>query len=156
MVEIRQQMEKILQGVLLQTVPIVQQTVNNYLKDLEARIGKIPGTSGFSDVDLRWEPLDEDTESGHRFWYETGAVATHIIAKVVVDKNIIKAVVGLPKGAPGYREALWNEFGWTPHNSSRVVRRALFVPLAEHNLRELNVLLQQRFSKLKLRIRVNI
>jgi hypothetical protein len=155
-VEIRQQIDKIMQGVLLQTIPIVQDTVNSYLRDLEQHIGKISGKSSISDEGMRWEPLDEDTESGHKFWYETGAVAKHIIAKMTVEKNRIIAVVGLPKGAPGYREALWNEFGWTPHNSSKVIRRALFVPLAEHNLRELNVLLQQRFAKLKLRIQVNI
>lgn len=145
--------KQILQQVLMQAVPIAQQTINNYLTDLEQHIGKIPATGA---SDLGWAPLDEDTEPGHRFWYETGAVAKHIVSKVEIVGNSIVARAGLPAGADGYQEALWNEFGWSPHGTSKVVRRALFIPLAEHHLRELNALLKERFSTMKINLRIKI
>lgn len=151
MVKIAALEQRLLQQVLQQAVELVQQTVNNYLLDLEKHIGKIPGTGS---SDLGWQPLDPDTEAGHKFWYETGAVAQHIISKVIIKGDRIIAIAGLPEGAPGYQEALWNEFGWSPHGTSKVVRRALFIPLAEHHLRELNEQLAQKFSNIKVKIRI--
>ena len=150
---VRKQLEKAIQSTLAQAAVLAQDTINAYLLDLEQHIGKIPGTNT---SDLGWQPLDQHEDPGHTFWYKTGNVASHIISTITIDKNRIHVVAGLPSGAPGYQEALWNEFGWTPHGTHRVVRRALFVPLAEHHLLELNAKLHEQFSKMKLKIRVNI
>lgn len=151
--KIKTTVEQALNKAVVQALPLVQETIDKYLFDLEAHIGKIPGTGS---SDLGWKPLDEDTEAGHRFWYETGAVAKHIVSSVSIVDNKIIAVAGLPSSAPGYQEAIWNEFGWMPHGTSKLVRRALFIPLAEVHIRELNELLKRKFSKLTLQIRVKI
>lgn len=132
---------------LLQAVPIVQEAINKYLEDLEMHIGK-------ASSDLGWSPLKDTTD--RKYWYETGAVASHIVSRISIEGNRILAVAGLPQSAPGYKEALWNEFGWSPHGTTKVVRRALFIPLAEYNVRELNVLLKKRFATMKLNIKVKI
>jgi hypothetical protein len=150
---IRRQVQQAMETALTYAAVIAQDTINAYLSDLEQHIGKIPSNTS---SDLGWEPLDNETEAGHRFWYKTGAVANSIVSKVTIEKDRIRVVAGLPRGAPGYQEALWNEFGWSPHNSSKVVRRALFVPLAEHHLLELNVKLKETFAKMKLNIKVKI
>lgn len=142
------------QRVLAEALVMVQDTIDNYLSDLEQHIGKIPGESGYADTEVAWAPLDEEADTGQKFWYETGAVAKHIVSKVVVDGNRISAMAGLPSGAPGYQEALWNEFGWSPHGSSKVVKRALFTPLGEHHLAELNAMLVEKLSKIRITIRV--
>lgn len=151
MVSIGRLEQRLMQQILQQAAGLVQQTINNYLMDLERHIGKIPGTGS---SDLGWQPLDPDTEPGHKFWYKTGTVASHIESRIQISGNRILAVAGLPEGAPGYQEALWNEFGWTPHGTSKIVRRALFIPLAEFHLRELNEQLAQKFANVKLNIRI--
>lgn len=144
--KIKLELEKAIQKALQQTTALAENTINNYLLDLERHIG---GTT----TDMGWQPL---AEGDTKFWYETGAVASHIISKITIEKNRIHVVAGLPKGVPGYQEALWNEFGWTPHGTSKVIRRALFVPLAEYHIKELNTLLHEKFSKIKLNIRIII
>lgn len=150
---IKKILDNAVQQVLAQVTVVVQETISNYLSDLEQHIGKIPGTGS---SDLNWEPLDPDTEAGHTFWYKTGNVARHIIANVTVSNGRVHAFAGLPSDAPGYQEAIWNEFGWTPHGSHKVVRRALFIPLAEYHLRELNEILSTKFSNIPVNIRIKL
>jgi hypothetical protein len=143
---IRQQLEKAIQAALLQVVDLAQNTMNEYIENLEMYMG-------VTSPKLGWAPLHEgDT----KFWYKTGTLREHLVSKITIEKNRIHVVAGVPHGAPGYQEALWNEFGWTPHGTSKVVRRPLFIPLAEEQLKELNALLQQKFSRLKLNIRIKI
>lgn len=143
---IRKQMEKVLQNALSQATILAQDAMNAYIENLEEYMG-------VTSPKLGWAPLHEgDT----KFWYKTGALRGHLVSKVTIEKNRIHVVAGIQSGAPGYQEAIWNEFGWTPHGTSKVVRRPLFIPLAEEQLRELNMLLKQKFSNMKLNIRVKI
>lgn len=142
------------QRILSEALILVQETIDNYIQDLELYIGKTSGASGYSNSDLTWAPLVTTEGQDQKFWYETGNVASHIISKVEVDGNSIRAMAGLPSDAPGYQEALWNEFGWSPHGSSKIIRRALFVPLSEHHLTELNALLAEKIATVRIKIRV--
>lgn len=144
---VKTKIQAVLQQVLQQAVSLVQTTVDNYLADLESHIG-------VTSSNLPWAPLEPDKEQDGRFWYETGAVAENLVVKVTVENGRIRAVAGLPSSAPGYQEAIWNEFGWMPQNSTKLVRRALFVPLAEHHIDTLNTTLSERFSNLKLNVRI--
>lgn len=143
---IRTQLEKVIHNALLKVTDMAQDTINNYLEELSIYMG-------VSSPKLGWAPL---TPGDDKFWYKTGNVANHIMSKITIEKNRIHVVAGLPSGSPGYQEALWNEFGWTPHGTSKVVRRALFMPLAEQHLKELNEKLHDKFSKIRLNIRINI
>lgn len=144
------------QAILQEVILAVQETIDNYLLDLQGHIGIDAGASGFSDTEVSWAPLDLESAQDTRFWYETGSVAKHIISAVEVIGNKVHAMAGLPSSAEGYQEALWNEFGWTPSGTSKIVRRALFTPLSEHHLRELNTLLEQRVGSIKIKIRVKL
>ena len=144
--EIRQKVEQAVQQVLQMAAIQAQNTINSYIAELEASMG-------VTSPKLGWAPLHEGDD---KFWYKTGTVASHITASIHISKNHIHAVAGLPGHAPGYQEALWNEFGWTPHGTHKVVRRPLFVPLAEMQLRDLNDRLHKQFSTMKLKIRIRI
>lgn len=146
---LREEINRVLQLALVQAANLAQEAVDAYLMDLEAHIG-------VTSSELPWAPLEPDKDQDGKFWYETGAVAENLIVRVTMENGRIHAVAGLPSTAAGYQEALWNEFGWTPRNSAKLVRRALFVPLAEHHISELNKTLNERFSRLKLNIRVTI
>jgi hypothetical protein len=143
---IRKQLEKAIQAALIQVTDIAQEAINDYLDELAVYMG-------VTSPKLGWAPL---TPGDDKFWYKTGTVAEHIVSKITIEKNRVHVVAGLPSDAPGYQEALWNEFGWTPHGTSKVVRRALFTPLAEQHIKELNEKLYNKFSKMKLNIRINI
>lgn len=142
--EIKHKVEIALQQALQQAAILAQNTINDYIEELENYMG-------VTSPKLGWAPLHEGDD---KFWYKTGAVAQHITASISIDKNRVHAVAGLPSSAPGYKEAIWNEFGWTPHGTSKIVRRALFIPLAEVQLIELNSELRNKFSKMKLNIRI--
>ena len=137
----------------IQLQPVITQTVDAYLLELRAHMGHIPGTNDYSDEDVKWEEL-KDTEGN--FWYETGAAANSIVIKTVPYRKGFKILIGIPPGAPGYNEAMWNEFGWHPKNGEKLVRRALFIPLGEDHLRTLTQRLQKVVSKYTIRIKVNL
>jgi hypothetical protein len=144
--DLKQKIESSLEQVLQQVAMLAQNTINEYIEELEMSMG-------VTSPKLGWAPLHEgDT----KFWYKTGAVASHIIASIKIEKNHIHAVAGLPSNVPGYKEAIWNEFGWTPHGTNKLVKRPLFIPLAEIHLRELNLRLRTKFSRIKLKIRIHI
>lgn len=131
----------------IQLQPVIMQAVDAYLKDLKGHMGSP------TDQGMGWEELKEpDT----KFWYKTGSVANHLVIKTIPYKNGFKILAGLPPGSPGYKEALWNEFGWHPQSGEKLIRREVFVPLGEDHLRELLELLQREVSKFKIKIKVNI
>ena len=133
---------------LLNALPLVQEAVDTYVKDLERNMG-------VSSPSLGWMPLDPDS-SDDKFWYETGSTSSSLVSSVSIAGNKIIARAGLPSSAEHYQEALWNEFGWMPRNSTKLIRRALFIPLAEMQLRELNTKLTALFSNTRLSIKVKI
>ena len=148
--------DKAKNDILAIAVQLVQETIDNYVNDLHSYMGLEAGETGYSDREVSWAPLDLESDQDSKFWYESGTTAGNIVSKVVVDGNKIYAMAGLPSESEGYKEALWNEFGWSPHGSSKIVRRALFVPLSEYHLRELNILLQERIGTIKMKIRIKL
>lgn len=124
--------------VMGQLEELVQAQVNAYLADLEKHMGPISGATGYSDGAISWDALDEDTlKESPKFWFESGKAKRSISVNIKLTANSITAFVGVSEGSEGYQEVLWNELGFTPENGDKLIRRALFVPLAEVHKAEL-------------------
>ena len=130
--------------IMIKVESLVQKEIESYLKDLEKHMGTIPGAQGYSDGSVSWEALDEETlEDSPKFWYQTGAAKNSIVVNLKVSETSIQAFVGVMEGSKGYKETLWNELGFTPKNGNRLIRRPLFLPLADIHKAELKAKLQR-------------
>lgn len=133
----------------------VKNTVDNYLKDLEAHLGTIPGATGYTDSEVSWEKLDlEADEAGNKFWYRSGGVARSVVVNIRVSDDGVRVFAGVPKGSASYNKALWNELGFTPADGDGLIRRPVFMPLAENHIEELVRRLRELTNKMQLRVTV--
>lgn len=128
---------------------VVIQEAEAYLLDLQKHMGVIEGSGPYSDKAVRWSALDKESlEKEATFWYESGAAKKALVIKISTDGNRITAFTGIQKGSSAYDEVLWNELGFTPGNSDRLIRRPLFFPLADVHKAELNKRLNSTLAEL--------
>lgn len=124
--------------IMAQLERVVQQQVNAYLNDLEKHMGGIEGSRAYTDGAVRWDALDEtQLKEAPKFWIESGKAKRSISVNLKVEGSRINAFVGVSEGSEGYQEVLWNELGFTPENGDKLIRRPLFIPLAETHMAEL-------------------
>lgn len=131
----------------------VKSTVDNYLKDLEAHLGTISGSADYTDSEVAWEKLDPQANND-KFWYRTGGVAKAVVVNIKVSDDGVKVFVGVPEGSASYNKAMWNELGFTPADGDGLIRRPVFLPLAENHVAELVRRLKELTSKMQLRVTV--
>ena len=144
----------VLPQIMSQLESAIQSQVDAYLKDLENHMG-IHGASAYADSKVRWDALDESQlEEAPRFWVESGAARRSIAVNMKVSDNSISAFVGVSAGSEGYQEVLWNELGFTPANGDKLIRRPLFIPLAEAHKAELQEKLQNMLGKMTVRTEI--
>jgi hypothetical protein len=123
---------------MLQLEGAIQKRVDLYVTDLERHMGGIHGGSAYSDGKVKWDALDDtQLKEAPRFWIESGRAKRSVSVNMKVEGNSIQAFVGVSEGADGYQEVLWNELGFTPANGDKLIRRPLFIPLAEVHKKEL-------------------
>lgn len=133
----------------------VQLQVDMYLTDLEKHMGFIHGAKPYSDEAVHWDALDAETlESSPKFWYESGKAKRSIAVNMKVEGNQVSAFVGISEGSEGYQEVLWNELGFTPKNGDKLIRRPLFLPLAEVHKAELQESVRAAMSNMQVTIRI--
>jgi len=134
---------------------VVRQTVDAYLRDLSQHMGGIMGDKPYSDGEVHWDALDQEQLEDHpRFWIESGKAKRSITANIKTTANSIDAFVGISEGSEGYQEVLWNELGFTPENGDKLIRRPLFIPLAETHLEELKKRIRESMSSQVINIRI--
>lgn len=121
--------------------PVVISVVDQYVSKLKSAMGGI-NTAG-------WMPL---TKGDSKFWHETGGLENAIAVAFQVTTTGISIVAGIAPDSPHYDKAVWNEFGFYPQDSDRLIRRPLFEPLAELQVIELNALIRKNFSGQKLHL----
>lgn len=149
--------ERVKPQILQQIEGLVQEAVNAYLDELAEHMGNIPGTSSYTDADVSWQPLDEETlKTDPKFWYKTGRAAKSIVVNMSVTGDRIRAFAGIPSSSDAIQEVLWNELGFTPSNGDKLVRRPLFIPVAERQLAELNTKLRETLRNARLRVEIPV
>ena len=132
---------------------IIQQQVDSYLNDLESHMGSIDGSRAYTDTAVRWDALDEtQLKEAPRFWIESGKARRSISVNMKVEGTKISAFVGVSEGSEGYQEVLWNELGFTPQNGDKLIRRPLFIPLAETHKAELRNTLQRTLQNTSIKV----
>lgn len=141
--------------VLTRIESLVQTAVDSYIGDLEKHMGGIHGASPYADGKVSWDAL-EDTQlkEAPRFWVESGKAKQSISVNLKVSDSSVSAFVGISAGAPGYQEALWNELGFTPANGDKLIRRPLFIPLAETHRAELQSKLTTMLAGTRISVRI--
>ena len=149
MVNIEKQISKALQPVFDEILKEVEITINNYLEDLKASMGSTSSKYG-------WMPLIEAEDQDDKFWFKTGKTEQELYVSLKVEGNKIIAKAGLPSSSERYQVALWNEFGWHTGTKGKLVKRPLFIPLAEQHIAELNTKLSNLIKSKKLHIRIRI
>lgn len=125
---------------LNRTVVIVKETVNEYLQEVRAHMGTISGETPHSENGIAWEELSHDAlaDGSTNFWLESGALKNSLIASVTVTaEGLIRVFAGVPRSSEHFDEALWNELGFHPHNSDKLLRRSLLLPLADEYIGKL-------------------
>ena len=138
-----------LQPMFDEILEAIENTVNSYLDDLKSSMGATSGKYG-------WAPLVEADEQDDKFWFKTGKTEQELYVAVSVKDNKITAKAGLPSSSDRYQIAIWNEFGWHVGSVGKLVKRPLFIPLADQHLAELNVKLANIVNGKKLHIRIKI
>lgn len=145
------------QGKIITAVTeVLTKSIDGYISELMARMGSIPGGSVYTDKAVRWQALDEESlkEEG-TFWYESGGVSESLVMGIQVNGSTVKAFAGIPKTSEHYLKALWNELGFST-SDGKLVRRPLFIPLAEIHLAEVNKNLQATLRQLRLEVKVPV
>ena len=134
---------------------LVQRSVDAYLKDLERHMGTIPGSGAYTDTVVRWDALDEtQLKQAPKFWVESGKAKRSISVNIQMDSNSIHAFVGISEGSEGYQEVLWNELGFTPENGDKLIRRPLFIPLADLHKAELQEQLRSLIGRQRIEVKI--
>jgi hypothetical protein len=145
---------KVLPQIMSQLESAVQTQVDAYLKDLENHMG-IHGGSAYADGKVRWDALDEtQLKEAPRFWVESGKARRSVSVNMKVSNNTISAFVGVSSGSEGYQEVLWNELGFTPQNGDKLIRRPLFIPLADAHKAELQKKIRNLMSKMTVKAEI--
>ena len=148
-------LKKVRPQIMARIESVVRSTVDSYIADLERHMGGIHGASPYSDGKVSWDALDEtQLKEAPRFWVESGKAKRSVSVNVKLTDRSIKAFVGISEGAEGYQEVLWNELGFTPENGDKLIRRPLFLPLAEAHKAELQQRLNSLISSYKITIRI--
>lgn len=133
----------------------IQNQVDAYLNDLHRHMGSIPGDKAYTDTKVRWDALDEtQLKEAPKFWIESGKAKRSVSVNIKVEGNSIQAFVGVSEGAEGYQEVLWNELGFTPENGDKLIRRPLFIPLAEVHKIELQNKLKSMLGKSTINVEI--
>jgi hypothetical protein len=141
--------------VMQQLTELVNQTIDAYLEDLQSHMGTIEGSSAYAQKNLRWAPLDEETlEESPKFWYESGKAKKAIIVNMKFDSNGFQAFVGIPESSEAFQEVVWNELGFTPENGDKLVRRPLFLPLADIHKKELQSKIRSTIARTPIRVKI--
>jgi hypothetical protein len=144
---------KVKPKIMLQLERLIQGQVDDYLNDLEKHMGSITGDKPFSDNAVHWDALDEkQLEESPRFWIESGKAKRSVAVNLQVNDNSIKAFVGVSEGSEGYQDVLWNELGFTPKNGDKLIRRPLFIPLAELHIAELKGKIKGSMTKMTINV----
>lgn len=149
MVNIEKQISEALQPIFDEVLKEVESTVNSYLEDLKIAMGSTNSKYG-------WMPLIEAEDQDDKFWFKTGKTEQELYVSISIEGNKIKAKAGLPSSSERYQIALWNEFGWHAGTKGKLVKRPLFIPLAEQHVAELNTKLSNIIKNRKLHIRIKI
>jgi len=146
--------QRIMTQVMVKVEAAISNQVDLYLMDLQRHMGGVHGGSPYSDGKVRWDALDEtQLKEAPRFWIESGKAKRSISVNMKVGPDSVRAFVGISEGAEGYQEVLWNELGFTPQNGDKLIRRPLFIPLAEAHIKELNQALQQTLQNTVIHVR---
>lgn len=136
---------------------IIKDVVEEYITELEQHMGSIPGAAAYRDEHVAWAPLElEPDETGHKFWYETGETARAVVVNIRVSKGSITVFAGIPSSSHAYDKALWNELGFMPQDGDHLIRRPLFIPVAEAHSEELRRRITEYVKTTKLRVSVPI
>lgn len=123
---------------------LVVARVNAYIADLESHMGTIHGGVNHNEGRIHWDALDEETlEDSPKFWFQSGKAKNAIVVNLAVSGNKISAFVGVMSNSSAYKEVLWNEFGFTPEDGDKLIRRPLFIPLADFHKKELQEQINQ-------------
>jgi hypothetical protein len=130
--------------------------IDEYMENLHEAIGTIPGNAPTIMAGSNWTALSMPYGRSKNFWYESGELDGCIAVMLNETPTGMNVVAGVPADSPAYMEAIWNEFGFYPRNSHKLIRRPLFVPLAEELVVKLNEILQERYSNIKLTIRLKV
>ena len=134
---------------------LVQSAVDAYLQDLTRHMGGIIGSGPYQDGKVSWDALEEtQLKEAPRFWVESGKARSSVTVNIKVSDTEINAFVGISEGAEGYEEVLWNELGFTPENGDKLIRRPLFIPLAETHKVELQNKINNQIRGSKISIRI--
>lgn len=151
----RRALERIKPKVMGLVESAVKDVVNEYIKELENHLGTIPGAADYTDADVSWKKLDlEADEASRKFWYKTGGVARSVVVNMRVSDTGIRLFAGVPKDSTHYDKALWNELGFTPKDGDELIRRPVFVPLAEEHVDELLRRLRELTKNIRLQVMV--
>jgi hypothetical protein len=140
-------------NLVMQMEPTITSAIDMYVKDLHSIIGGISSNSSAEVLGVMWKPLQK---KGKTFWFETGEVENAIAVGYKVTATGVQVIAGVSPDSPAYDKTLWNEFGFYPHDSDRLIRRPVFEPLATEQVRELNNLIKKSFSKLKVTIQLKV
>lgn len=133
----------------------VRNQVDAYLTDLERHMGGVHGGRPYKDGKVSWDALDEtQLKEAPKFWIESGKAKRSISVNLQMEGNSINAFVGVSSGAEGYQEVLWNELGFTPQNGDKLIRRPLFIPLAEVHKAELQEKLRSMLQNTTIRMEI--
>lgn len=134
---------------------VVTNAINNYVADLEAHMGSISGASGYSEGKIRWSPLSpESLEKEDSFWYESGKIRNSLVVNIETNGGRISASLAIAD-KEAYNEYLWNELGFTA-DSGKLIRRPLFIPLAEEHLGNIREQILKELAGIKLEVRMTV
>lgn len=150
-------LESVRKQVTAKVEDIVKSVVEEYISELEQHMGNIPGASAYKDEHVAWAPLElEPEEVGHKFWYETGETARAVVVNIRVTEKGVRIFAGIPSTSHAYEKALWNELGFTPQDGDHLIRRPLFIPVAEAHSEELRKRITDYVKTTKIRVSVPI
>lgn len=142
--------------VIMAVTEVLTKSIDNYISDLTARMGNIEGSVTYTDKAVRWTALEEDSlKEENTFWYESGEVKNSLTMGVQVSNNTVRAFAGIPRTSDQYLKAIWNELGFST-SDGKLVRRPLFIPLAELHLVEINKNLQVTLRQMKLEVKIPV
>ncbi len=148
-------LKQILPEILPKVEALVTAEIDAYLDDVAAHMGLVYGGSDYTDGRIKWEALDTETlERSPRFWYDSGQAKQAVTVGMQVTDNGIQAFVGIASTSSAYDQALWNELGFTPHNSDHLIRRPLFLPLADEHKSALQEKMKRALSRMTINISV--
>lgn len=151
----RSLLESVRKQVTAKVEGIVKSVIEEYITELEQHMGSIPGAAAYRDELVSWAPLSlKPDETGHKFWYETGETARAVVVNIRVSEKGVRIFAGIPSSSHAYDKALWNELGFTPQDGDHLIRRPLFIPVAEAHTEELRKRISDYVKSTKIRVSV--